>query len=87
MRLLDHKLLLTLICQAVVFELPISIRGRLPFGIHPSSLFQTMQCGIKGAVLHLEELVRSPLNVFADLVTVSRATSEGPQYEHVQGSL
>jgi hypothetical protein len=46
-----------------------------------------MQRRIERTVLHLKEIVRCPLNVFADLMTVSRAIEEGPQYEHVQGPL
>src|ERR1700739_1631089 len=46
-----------------------------------------MQCRIERTVLHLEKIVRRPLYVLADLMTVSRAIEEGPQYEHVQGPL
>ena len=38
-------------------------------------------------MLHLQKFICSSLNAFADLVTVSRAIEEGPQYEHVQGPL
>jgi len=38
-------------------------------------------------VLHLQKFICSSLNVLADLMTVSRAKEERPQYEHVQGSL
>jgi len=46
-----------------------------------------MQRGIEGTVLHLQKFICSSLNMLADLMTVSRAMEEGPQYEHVQGSL
>jgi hypothetical protein len=38
-------------------------------------------------VLHLKEFLRGPLNVFADLMTVSRSIKKRPQNEHVQCSL
>jgi len=38
-------------------------------------------------MLHLQEFIGSSLNMFPDLVTVSGAIEEGPQYEHVQGPL
>jgi hypothetical protein len=46
-----------------------------------------MQRGIEGAVLHLQEFIRGPLNVLPDLVTVSRSIEKGPQDEHVKRSL
>jgi hypothetical protein len=72
---------------SLVFEFPVSVRSRLPFGAHPSSFFQTMQRGIEGTVLHLQKVVCSSLNMLANLMTVGSAIEEGPQYEHVQGSL
>src|SRR5258708_16324881 len=83
----DHELLPAFIRQPVIFEFPVSVRSRLPIGTYPSSLLQTMQCGIERTVLHLQEFVRSPLNVLADLVTMSRSIKKRPQDEHVQGSL
>ena len=38
-------------------------------------------------MLHLQEVVRRPLNVLADLVTVRRPIEKRPQDEHVQGAL
>jgi hypothetical protein len=38
-------------------------------------------------VLHLQEFIRSPLNVFPDLVAVSRSVEKRPQDEHVERSL
>jgi hypothetical protein len=46
-----------------------------------------MQCGIEGAVLHLQELVRGSLDVLSNLVTVSGAVKKCSQDEHVQGAL
>jgi hypothetical protein len=46
-----------------------------------------MQRGIKRAMLHLQEFIRSPLNVLSDLVTVSRSIEKRPQDEHVKRSL
>jgi hypothetical protein len=50
-------------------------------------LLLTMQSGIDRTVLHLQEFIRGPLNVLADLVTVARSIEKRPQDEHVQGSL
>jgi hypothetical protein len=38
-------------------------------------------------MLHLQEFIRSPLNVLSDLVTVSRSIEKRPQDEHVKRSL
>jgi len=38
-------------------------------------------------VLHLQKFIRGPLNVFPDLVTVSRPMEKGSQDEHVKRSL
>jgi hypothetical protein len=38
-------------------------------------------------VLHLQEFIRSPLNVLPDLVTVSRSIEKRPQDQHVKRSL
>jgi hypothetical protein len=46
-----------------------------------------MQRGVQRAVLHLQEFIRSPLNVLPDLVTVSRSIEKRPQDEHVERSL
>src|SRR3984885_10156490 len=83
----DHKLLLTLICQSVVLEFPISIRSRFPFSTHPSSLLQTMQRGIERTVLHLQEVIRRPLNVLSDLMTMCRSMQKRSQDEHVESPL
>jgi hypothetical protein len=87
LRFFDYELLPAFICQAVVFEFPIAIRRSLPFGDDPSPLLQAMQRGIERAVLHLQEFIRSPLNLLTDLVTVSSSVKKRPQDEHVQRSL
>ena len=38
-------------------------------------------------MLHLQEFIGGSLDMLANLMTVSRAVEEGPQYEHVQGPL
>ena len=50
-------------------------------------LLQTMQRGVERAMLHLQELIRSPLNVLPDLVTVGGSIKKRPQDEHVKRSL
>src|SRR5258708_32287302 len=70
-----------------MFDFPMAIGSRLQFGDNPSPLLQTMQGGVERAVLHLQEFIRSPLNVLPDLVTVSRSVEKRPQDEHVKRSL
>jgi hypothetical protein len=38
-------------------------------------------------VLHLQKLVRGPLNVLADLMAMSRSIKKRPQDEHVKRAL
>jgi hypothetical protein len=38
-------------------------------------------------VPHLQKFICGSLNMLADLMTVTRALEEGPQYKHVQGPL
>ena len=53
-----------------------------------SPSFQSVQRGVKRAVLHLEKIIRGPLNMLADLVTVSRTIKKGfLQDQHVRGAL
>src|SRR6266849_2069146 len=87
LRFFDQELFPAFISQPVVFEFPISVRRGLPFGNDPPSSLQAMQRGVERAVLHLQEFVRSPLNVLPDLVTVSRSIEKRPQDEHVKSSL
>src|SRR6266852_5228272 len=87
LRFFDQELLPAFIRQTVVFEFPISVRRSLPFGDDPPSSLQAMQRGIERAVLHLQEFIRSPLNVLPNLVTVSRSMEKGPQNDHVKRSL
>jgi hypothetical protein len=46
-----------------------------------------MQCGIERTVLHLQEVVRGPLNMLSDLMAVSGAIQKRPQDEHVKRAL
>jgi hypothetical protein len=46
-----------------------------------------MQRRIERAVLHLQKVVRGPLNVFSDLVTVSGTVKKSAQDKHVQRAL
>src|SRR5882672_5843517 len=46
-----------------------------------------MQRRVERAVLHLQEFIRSPLNVLPDLVTMGRSIEKRPQDEHVERSL
>jgi hypothetical protein len=83
LRFFDHKLFSTLIRKSVILEFPIAIRSRLPFGDNPSPLLQTMQGGIERPVLHLQNVIRVPLNVLADLVAMRRPVDKCAQDEHV----
>jgi hypothetical protein len=46
-----------------------------------------MQRRVKRAVLHLEKIIRGPLNMFADLVSVRRTIKKSSQDQHVKGAL
>jgi hypothetical protein len=87
LRFFDQQLLSAFISQAVILELAISVWRSLPFRDDPTSSLQAMQRRIERAVLHLQKFIRGPLNMFPDLVTVSRPIEKGPQDEHVKRSL
>jgi hypothetical protein len=38
-------------------------------------------------MLHLQKVVRGPLNMLADLVSVSRSLEQRPQDQHIQRAL
>ena len=46
-----------------------------------------MQGRVERPVLHLQKVVRRPLNMLADLVAVSRSVEQRAQNEHVQRAL
>src|SRR5947209_3562223 len=87
LRFFDDKLFSSLIRKPVVFEFPIPIWSHLPFRADPSPSLQSMQRGVKRAVLHLEKIIRGPLNMLADLVTVRRTMKKSSQDQHVKGAL
>src|SRR6202041_2797764 len=80
-------LFLAFVRQSVVFVFPVAVGRRLPFGAHPSSLFQAMQRWIERTVLHLQKIVGGPLNVLADLMAMSRSIEKRSQDEHVKSAL
>src|SRR5271170_2243746 len=84
---LDHKLFSALIRKAVILEFSIAIRSHLPFGSDPSPSLQPVQRGVERAVLHLQKVVRSALNMLADLVPMSRTVKKSSQDQHVKGAL
>src|SRR4051812_13348395 len=84
LRFFDDKLLPALFGEPVILELPLAVRGSLPFRGDPSLPFQTVQRGIQRTVLHLEEVIGAALNVLTDLVSVCRAPGEGAQDKHVK---
>jgi hypothetical protein len=46
-----------------------------------------VQRGVKRAVLHLEKVIRGPLNMLADLMAMSRTIKKSSQDQHVKGAL
>ena len=59
--------------EPVIFELALQILAcRLPFGRDPALPFQAMQRRVKGAVLHLQQVIGGALDVLGDLVAVRR---------------
>jgi hypothetical protein len=87
LRFFDDKLFSSLIRKPVVLEFPIPIWSHLPFRGDPSPSLQPVQRRVKRAVLHLEKIIRGPLNLFADLVAVGRTIKKGSQDQHVKGAL
>jgi hypothetical protein len=87
LRFFDYELFSAYFGKPVILELSIAIRGCLPFGGDPTSFLQTMQRGIEGTMLHLQEIVGGPLDMLADLVAMRGAIQKGPQDEHVQRAL
>jgi hypothetical protein len=87
LRFLDHKLFFPCWGKAVILELPVTIRGGLPFRGDPTSFLQAMQCGIERTMLHLQEIVCGPLNVLSDLVAMGGTIKQGSEDEHVQRAL
>jgi hypothetical protein len=87
LRFFDHELLLAFFCQSVVFEFSVSVGRRLPLGHDPSSFLETMKRGIERAVLHLEKIVSSSLDVLANLMSMGRSIKKSPQDEHVERAL
>src|ERR1700730_2665955 len=81
LRFFDHELFSALLRKSVILEFPIAIRSHFPFGDNPSPLLQTMQGGIERPVLHLQNVIRGPLNVLADLVAMRRPVEKCPQDE------
>jgi len=80
----DHEVLSAFVCQSVILELPIAVRSCLPLGGDPLSTLKPMQSRIERAMLHLKEVVRGPLNVFAYLMTVRMDVEKRPKNKHVQ---
>jgi hypothetical protein len=66
------------VSSTVILEPPISVGSRLPFGIDPSTFLETMQCRIESTVLHLQEVIRGPLNVLVERMTVSMSIEKRP---------
>src|SRR5215470_19137822 len=87
LRFFDDKLFSSLIGKPVVLEFPIPIWSHLPFRGDPSPSLQPVQRGVQRAVLHLEKIVRGPLNMLADLVAVSSTIKKSSQDQHVKGAL
>src|SRR5262249_9140214 len=78
------KLLPTLFRDPVVLEFPVAIGRRLPLCGNPALLLQPMQRRIKRAMLHLQEIVRCPLYVLADLMAMGWTPNQRSQNEHLQ---
>ncbi len=82
------ELLFTRGCEPIVFEFALLVLPRwLPFGGQPTFALEAMQGRVKRAVLDLQQVFCSALNVFCDLVAVSGAKPECTQDEHVESAL
>src|SRR5581483_7112770 len=77
LRFFKDKLLSSLIGEPVVLEFSIPIWSHFPFRRDPSPPLQSVQRWVERAVLHLKEIVCSPLNMLSDFVAMSRAIKKG----------
>lgn len=87
LRLFDRELSSSLGREPVILEFAIAIGSNFPLGNDPFFSLQPVQRGVERTVLHLQEIIGGPLNVFADFVAVSWAKKKSSQNEHVQSSL
>lgn len=67
--------------------LPIAIRRHFPPRDDPSPLLQPVQCRVERPVLHLQEIVRGPLDALADMMAMSGAIQKRAEDQHIQGAL
>jgi hypothetical protein len=72
--------------DAVVFG-AFAFIGKFPRGGDPSFGLQPMKSGIERARFDLEQVLRSPLNVFGDGVTVGGTGEESAKDEDIEGTL
>lgn len=74
-----------LLGQRVELGLPAGF-GFFPFRLQPAFVFQTMEPGIEGALMDLEEFLRNLLKALGDGIAVAWAQGDNLQDQHVEGS-
>ena len=60
--------------------------GFSPFGLQPAEVFQTMERGIEGALMDLEEVLRDLLKALRDSVAVAGTQSDNLQNQEIERS-
>ncbi|SPE38512.1 hypothetical protein SBA3_290043 [Candidatus Sulfopaludibacter sp. SbA3] len=80
------QLLAALSRQAVILRLAVVFGGSPERG-DPPAVIQAMQRRIEGAVLNLQHLFGTPLDRVSDRLSMSGTQDQGPEDQHVQGSL
>src|SRR5262245_55809577 len=73
--------------RELVIPRPLVGLADAPLGLQPSAFHETVQRGIEGAGLDLEEVVGLRADRLADAVAVLRAPLKGPEDQHVERSL
>ncbi len=73
--------------KPVVLELPIPALWNFPLRVHPPFALKPVERRIERAMFNLQEIIRRPLNMLGDLMTVARAVKKRSEYQHVEGTL
>src|SRR5580700_3187699 len=73
--------------EPVILELAIALFREFPLRGNPALFHKAMEGWVERTVLDLQQIVTGALDVFGDGVAVGRPGKQGPQDEHIEGSL
>lgn len=73
--------------ETVILEFTIAIFCGLPLRADPTLALHAMQSRIERTVFHLKDAFGGALDVFGDLMAMSRSEEQGAQNEHVECAL